>query len=459
MYDPDERIQITDLVKEVKQQQKRDSDDEDEDEGEENTQPLHNKNDRPKENADILPSSIITNKSDKNYAILELLGKGEFGSVFKAFDREREKYVAIKMLDMDLYNNSLNDYLNESLILKNLSQIHPNNFPEYHETLEIEKTKCLWISMQAGDASLSDMIEYRIKYLDEEIIYIISEITKALNLAWKMGIAHGDVKLADVVLFKENNKINYKLIDFGISHRIPPPEEELLECQIRGFTPNYASPELSEIFSDKYSPKNLLNVFKFDIYAVGVLILYLMGLNWNKIKAIKENLQEITKYENDYPNSIKLVKKLLKEDPKKRIDYNKLDNLLASMKSIAKVPQEDFFISRYQENKLKSLSENDLENYKNLYVELKNFELAKKFALHILDKAKSYPDNTKRIADCYEKCGDLEILMNNLKKSLENYNEALNLICKSEDISEIDHCSSVIEKKKVVALRMNNEKN
>ena len=162
--------------------------------------------------------SLVSDLNKENYVLLEILGKGEFGVVYKAFDKEREKIMALKIIEMDKEVFLTEEYLDEGLILKKLSELDKNKFLEFYGafTCSDEKPEKLWLAMQCGEAALSDLLEYRKKYTDPEIIFIISTIIDLLNEAKIIGISHGDIKLADVAIVEENGIKKYKLIDFGM---------------------------------------------------------------------------------------------------------------------------------------------------------------------------------------------------------------------------------------------------
>lgn len=268
----------------------------------------------------------------------------------------------------------------------------------------------------------------------------------------KQGISHGDIKLADVVLFKANNRITYKLIDFGFSLNLSEidlgkteTDEKIKEFRIKGLTPNYAAPELLNIFSQNFKSDRLVALFKMDVYAVGVFTLFLMGLKHDKIKEIKKKVKLLLRYQEEYPNSIKIIEKALINDSEERFSYEKLINLIKHMEK--KEPDDNFFLSRYHENRLKSMSEEDLEKYVNLYIRLENWELAQKFAIPALEKSDA--DNVRKRANWFEKLGKIEFKMKNLKKSLENYNEAIKLLNDSDDLADFERIEALhLEKKK-----------
>lgn len=416
---------------------------------------------------DDLDLNLIKKLDIDNYIQLEILGKGEFGSVYKIYDKVLKKYIAFKILRIDLFQYTYKDYLCEGVILQNLYQSNPEYFVEYYNTFKNkdENTPSLMLSIQAGIAALSDIMQYRKRYNDSEIIYIILELSTSLALAQEAGFSHGDIKLADVVLFKEKEKLRYKLIDFGLAHRMKKNniknttenEEELYEYRIKGITENYAAPELMKVFSDKFEAKKLINIYKLDIYALGILGLHLMGLKFIFIKEIKQNIDSIEKYKTEYPSSIDFIKKMINLDPKKRINYSEL--ILILKKKEATYPNENFWLERYQENQLKTLTELDLEKYVKLHLEINDIKSARHFCYAWLDKARKNQENKKRMVFCLTKCAELDFSLEYYELGIEHYDEAIALLKNSNEQADVELFQTITKKKQAILIEKEQKKN
>lgn len=137
--------------------------------------------------------SEIKKFGQNNFKILDLLGQGEFGQVFKFYDNKLQDYVAVKILQMDLKNNTQAYYMNEAIVLQKLYNSQPLFFPKYYDTFEdsSKKSSSLMIAMEAGETSLADIMKYREKYSDPEIIYILKILINSLfwakNKEYPMG--------------------------------------------------------------------------------------------------------------------------------------------------------------------------------------------------------------------------------------------------------------------------------
>ena len=219
--------------------------------------------------------SFVSDLNPENYILLEFLGRGEFGIVYKAFDKNAKRFIAFKQLELDKDIILKKECFDEGLILKKLSLYKKKRFLEFFGafTFKENDNEKLWLVMQCGEAALSDILEYRKQYTDPEIIFIISTIMDSLKEAKTIGISHGDLKLADVVILKENGEYKYKLIDigFGIGIQLEEKKEnnnnerkKVRESKIKGFSPLYASPELLKIFSQQNNTENMVDVFKID---------------------------------------------------------------------------------------------------------------------------------------------------------------------------------------------------
>ena len=118
-----------------------------------------------KEQDKIYPS-LVSDLKKENYFLLELLGKGEFGVVYKAIDKKRKNIMAFKIIKMDPEILTREEYLDEGLILKKLSELNKNKFLKFYGsfTSKEKKPEELWLAIQAGEAALSDILEYRKNY-------------------------------------------------------------------------------------------------------------------------------------------------------------------------------------------------------------------------------------------------------------------------------------------------------
>ncbi len=146
-----------------------------------------------------------------HYKILEKLGEGGMGVVYKAEDTELKRYVALKFLPTNISSSS-----EEAAMLKLEAQAaamlnHPNICTVY--AIEEEKNG-RFISMEYMDGiTLRKKVADGPLAIGEGISYAI-QISEALNEAHKKGMIHRDIKTENIMI---NAKNQVKVMDFGLA--------------------------------------------------------------------------------------------------------------------------------------------------------------------------------------------------------------------------------------------------
>lgn len=208
------------------------------------------------ESKEILPSPGFL---PERYQLLELIGQGASGKVFRAFDQILNREVAIKMLRFEGASAfSRERFLREARALAVLS--HPNVVRIFGSDVDSQGNPYHVMELIKG-VSLAE--ELKSGPLDARHFFeAFSGVLAGLVHAHEHKIVHRDLKPSNIICTKdiENNSV-YKIIDFGIAYMEMEPEREKVTLTATGAllgSPAYMSPEQcrgerGDAFSDIYS--------------------------------------------------------------------------------------------------------------------------------------------------------------------------------------------------------------
>lgn len=146
------------------------------------------------------------------YRLHELLGQGGMGEVYRAFDTETNRMVALKVLPHHLLADKIfrERFLREANAAAGLTDPH---VVPIHGFGEIEDRLYLDMRLVEG-IDLHDMLRERGAFDPERAVNIVSQVASALESAHRIGLIHRDVKPSNVLITKDDFAY---LIDFGIA--------------------------------------------------------------------------------------------------------------------------------------------------------------------------------------------------------------------------------------------------
>ena len=190
------------------------------------------------------------------YQIVEELGKGGMGAVYKALDTQINEEVAIKLIRPEIASDEkiLERFSNELKLARKIA--HKNVCKMYH----LEKgEETPYISMEYLEGKdLKKLIWEKEKLSAEEAIKIAQQVCEGLAEAHRLGVVHRDLKPQNIMIDKDGQA---KIMDFGIARSVEAPG--LTQTGVIIGTPDYISPEQAE--SQEADERA-------DIYSFGVIM-------------------------------------------------------------------------------------------------------------------------------------------------------------------------------------------
>jgi serine/threonine-protein kinase len=252
------------------------------------------------------------------YQIREIIGEGAMACVYKAFDPEINRALAIKLLkaQLRLDGEYRNRFLREAKGAGVLS--HPNIVTVF-DVGEDQGHPYIAMELVEGD-TLAEELKAKKPLTTKDIVEIGIQLTRALDYAHKKGIIHRDVKPGNIMRLTDTNTI--KVADFGIC-RIDGSEatDATQQTQIGNVlgTPHYMSPE--QVVGEKVDSRS-------DLFSAGVVLYQLLTghlpfegdtLISVAYKITKTDPPSLDKVRGDLPLSLRrIIERALKKQPDRR---------------------------------------------------------------------------------------------------------------------------------------------
>ncbi|MCZ6446271.1 MAG: protein kinase, partial [Planctomycetota bacterium] len=264
----------------------------------------------------------MVGKTLGHYEIIELLGAGGMGEVYRARDTKLDRDVAIKVLPEDFASDPdlLARLEREAKLLAALN--HPNIITihgleeeegAFFLVLELVKGESLKQRLSTGPLSI------------EKALDVCKQIAEALEAAHNEGIIHRDLKPANVLITPDGRA---KVLDFGIAKSMTVGDDviadtakatDLTVIGILIGTPAYMSPE--QVRGEEFDKRA-------DIWAFGCVIYEaLTGSSAFGRKTLSETLAAILEQDPDWsalpqdaPDQLRrLIRRCLRKDPRRRL--------------------------------------------------------------------------------------------------------------------------------------------
>jgi serine/threonine protein kinase len=209
-----------------------------------------------------MPDLDLTGRRFGDYEILEMLGSGGMGKVYRALDVTLERVVALKMLAPNLSSDSafVQRFVKEARAAARLN--HPNIVQIYNFGT-VESTYFLAMEYVKGH-SLGYYLKHGHVFSESDGLQIVRQVGRALAVAHAEGLVHRDIKPDNLML---TSRGEVKIVDLGIAKRIDE-DQSLTQSGTSIGTPHYISPE--QIRGQKDIDARA------DIYSLGATLYHLV---------------------------------------------------------------------------------------------------------------------------------------------------------------------------------------
>ena len=203
------------------------------------------------------PEELSTGSTFANrYHIVEELGKGGMGRVYRAIDKKLNEEVALKLIrpEIALDERTLERFQNELKIARKISHRHVGRM---YELMEEKGVHFITMEYVAGQ-DLRSLIRQTGQLTARKAVSIATQVLGGLTEAHRLGVVHRDLKPSNIIVDREGSA---RIIDFGIA-RVCGTKGRTGEGAIIG-TPEYMAPEQVE---GKPADQRA------DLYALGVIL-------------------------------------------------------------------------------------------------------------------------------------------------------------------------------------------
>ncbi len=190
------------------------------------------------------------------YEIIEELGRGGMGNVYRVVDKKINEEMALKLLHpvIAAEKKTIERFKNE---LKLARKITHKNVCRMHDLNEEEGTPYITMEYVPGE-DLKSMIMMMGQLSAGRAVSIAKQICEGLAEAHRLGVVHRDLKPRNIMIDKEGNA---RIMDFGIARSLKA--EGITDDGIMVGTPEYMSPE--QVKGEEADHRS-------DIYSFGIIL-------------------------------------------------------------------------------------------------------------------------------------------------------------------------------------------
>src|SRR5881398_4110107 len=263
-----------------------------------------------------------------HFVLLDTLGLGGMGTVYKARDTLLDRFVALKLLRKDLAGDKdhTSRLREEARVAASVN--HPNVIQVFSSGTDHGQ---FYVVMELVDhGTLDDLIEKRNWLSEEQVLESGIQVAKGLRAAYRQGLIHRDVKPANILFVDEQTA---KISDFGLAGAATQGLET--EGVIWG-TPYYVAPERLN---------NEPEDFRSDIYSLGATLFHAVAgrppfdretTSASDLRALKNNPLKLKDVAPDISRpTANAIARMIAPDP--RLRFASHDALILALKKAERI--------------------------------------------------------------------------------------------------------------------------
>lgn len=275
----------------------------------------------------------LTGHVARGYEFGEKIGEGSFGAVYRAYQAEIDREVAIKVILPEHANQPefIQRFRSEARIVARLE--HPHIVPLYDYWQDENGVYIVMRLVRGG--SLREILRQQNTLSVEQTLYLLEQIASALTAAHQAGVIHRDLKPDNILL---DDRGNSYLTDFGLAKTILIDSSLISSDAVVG-TPAYLAPE--QALGDGVTAQT-------DIYSLGIMLYEMLTGerpfdDQNPLKAIMQHMQEpmpslLEKRPDLSPRLNDVLQNATVKDPRER--YNSALALASAFRSAANISDD-----------------------------------------------------------------------------------------------------------------------
>ncbi|HEY0795540.1 MAG TPA: tetratricopeptide repeat protein [Acidisarcina sp.] len=250
------------------------------------------------------PGTVLAHR----YEIIQVLGEGGMGSVYKAHDQELDRMVALKVIRPELARNpAIVDRFKQELRLS--QNVTHKNVIRMHDLGEDQGTRFITMEYVEG-RDLRSIIQDAGKLPPEQTVEIMQQVCRALDAAHSVGVIHRDLKPQNIM---QNAAGQIVVMDFGLARTLEG--DGMTQSGALVGTIEYMSPE--QAMGKELDQRS-------DIFALGLIGYEMLTGKMpfraesalaSLIKRTQERAEPISSFDNEVPTPLSaIISKCLERD-------------------------------------------------------------------------------------------------------------------------------------------------